>query len=695
MKSVIIIAIAFVFLFVPQTVFGFIPVVPEDYVNETPTLDWGIMFVTTTDKCYSNHEKALDFYASLTQQYFNKFKFDHNPYFVECITDDVMPLAVEAATNYGDLTIVIPDYLMSVKDRHTTGSLGHYGFYDIKTIVSQAETLSTESKNTGWTLSHELAHFALDWKEYGNDIKREAVHKIQKQYNDCKSYDTTLTNCAFLWESIQTPSKKWIPIMSPSYAIKIAESMKPVPVEPTCPSGTVLKNGICTSIEQPKIIQKYTTFANWGTIGKTVYDNDWVSLEGSVWANSKYEGRWDFVSNTMVKFYNNGDYLGGDTTDSQGNFKFDAWLVNGINNYSVKYDGSDKWYGSTTPGPTFNVIEKPPTEKTADSNPSLGITYSVNGVQKSSAIEGDELCIEYGLNMYYSGYSGPSSPMKFEKIRITKEIVNDYYDSIIDGPFTTWHTTDGSGKVNFCETLITPEGYWAITYRYSAQYPGGSVAYSNAPTLSMYFEQDPNNPYESEQEREQRELNARLVEEAEIGLKKQQELDELQRAFDKLEQEKIHEENILKLQIAKQEREQKEREELQEQKEREEHDEQLRNEVKILQSQAHNDLKLMHAVDKVEEELKKISSDTTEQKIIINKAWDLLKINKQKIADMEYAKKMGDKTLSSKEYKSSILNFEKVSKNGKQVDSNLNEISKSIKQIEKMQEQTCFLFWCW
>ncbi len=47
MKPVIIITIAFVFLFVPQTVFGFIAVVPEGYVNETPTLDWAIMFVTT------------------------------------------------------------------------------------------------------------------------------------------------------------------------------------------------------------------------------------------------------------------------------------------------------------------------------------------------------------------------------------------------------------------------------------------------------------------------------------------------------------------------------------------------------------------------------------------------------------------------------------------------------------------------
>lgn len=229
MKPVIIITIAVVFLFVPQTVFGIIPVVPEDFVNETPTLDWGIMFVVKTGECFSNHEKALNFYASLTQQYLDKFKIDHSPYFAECITDELMSLAIDAATNYGDLTIVIPDYFMSMTDRHTTGWVGHYGSWKIKTIVSQAEVLFPENRDTGWTLSHELAHFAVDWKGYDNSIMGESVHEVQREYNLCKLYDTTLTHCAYLSEVIQTPSKQWFPVMSPSYVIQVAESMKPVP----------------------------------------------------------------------------------------------------------------------------------------------------------------------------------------------------------------------------------------------------------------------------------------------------------------------------------------------------------------------------------------------------------------------------------------------------------------------------------
>jgi len=545
LKPVITIAIAVVFLFVPQTVFGFIAVVPEGYVNETPTLDWAIMFVTTTDKCYSNHEKALGFYASLTQQYFDKFKFDHKPFLVECITDDNMPIVVDLLTKYADLTIVIPDYLMSVKDRHTTGSLGHYGFYDIKTIVSQAETIFPESKRTGWTLSHELAHFALDWKKYSNDIKREAVHEVQKQYNSCKSYDTTLTNCAFLWVAIRTPSEKWFPVMSPSYVTKIAESMKPkstsspVSPEPTCAKGTVLKNGICvtdTTQDDHIRIQKikevrgtiqslYKTITSISYIDINAVNPDnvnqeyWNKINALKSEKSKLDIRFDAsYQNLSVANNLNDKRLYIESLNLYNKIENELWSIHsGYNSYAKKL----KDFLNTD---LSLYRDKPPTsyDKTADAIALLSLKYSINGVQKSSGFEGDEVCLEYRLNLYPSVYPGSSSLMKFENVRVTKEIVNNFDDSILAGPFTTWHTTSDSGWVKICETLVLPDDRWYATYRYSAQYPGGSVAYSNAPTLSIYFEADPNNPYESEQEREQREFNELLVKEVEIALEKQQ-----------------------------------------------------------------------------------------------------------------------------------------------------------------------------
>jgi len=197
-----------------------------DFVNDPNKLDWAIVFVTSRNECSTRNQQALEFYGTLTIDYLDKFRIDHELHGGICIPKEQMIIAVDMLTKNGDLTIVIPDYLMSIKDRHTTDSLGHYSNWSVKTIVSQAETLKIEDGDTGWVLSHELAHFALDWKGYNQKIMGEAVHEVQKQFNSCKSYDTTLTNCSILWETFQTPSKKWIAVMEPDAVIQVAESMK-------------------------------------------------------------------------------------------------------------------------------------------------------------------------------------------------------------------------------------------------------------------------------------------------------------------------------------------------------------------------------------------------------------------------------------------------------------------------------------
>jgi len=212
-------------IFIPQYAFGLVPDIPDDYFNTPEKLDWSIVFVTSRDNCSSNNEDALNFYASLTRDYLYKFNFSHESFFVDCISKDMMFSVVDKLANYGDLTIVIPDYLMSTVDKHTTNSLGHYGSWIVDTIVSQAETFNIEDRDTAWTLSHELAHFGLNWKGYPHKVMADGVHEVQRMYNACKSYDTTLTNCVYLWDSFNTPSNKGFPVMSPDYVIQVANSM--------------------------------------------------------------------------------------------------------------------------------------------------------------------------------------------------------------------------------------------------------------------------------------------------------------------------------------------------------------------------------------------------------------------------------------------------------------------------------------
>lgn len=240
MRTVIVlIPVFFILLLIPSNVSAFIPT----NIPDTPDqIDWVIFFVTSKDDCSSRNKQALSFYATLTDQYLSKFKTKHKVWASECISKDVMSEVVNLTTKKFDLVIIIPDSLMSIKDRHTTSSKGHYANWEVHTIVSQALTLYTESRTTGWTLSHELAHFIVAWNDYSWSIVENSVHNIQGEYNKCYDADTTLTHCSYLWETIKTPSGKYFPVMSSEYLNKVVNSMKapeptPVPkyVPPTTP----------------------------------------------------------------------------------------------------------------------------------------------------------------------------------------------------------------------------------------------------------------------------------------------------------------------------------------------------------------------------------------------------------------------------------------------------------------------------
>ena len=221
-KAVAIIPILFTLLLIPPSVSAIIP----ENIPETPDqIDWVLFFVTSKDECNSRNEKALDFYATLTDQYLSKFKTKHKAWAVECISKDVMAEVVNFTTKKFDLVIIIPDSVMSIKDRHTTSSKGHYANWQVHTIVSQALTLYTESRTTGWTLSHELAHFIVSWNGYSWNIVENSVHDIQGKYNDCYDADSTLTHCSYLWETIKTPSGSYFPVMSSDYLETIVNSM--------------------------------------------------------------------------------------------------------------------------------------------------------------------------------------------------------------------------------------------------------------------------------------------------------------------------------------------------------------------------------------------------------------------------------------------------------------------------------------
>ncbi len=564
MKSVIIIVLAFVFLFVPIGAYA-----DNSVSNDPSTLDWSIIFVSSFT-CNDRNQEALYFYEKLTKYYLDKFNFNNSVIYSDCVKESQMHTIVDRQTKVSDLTIVIIDYLGSFVDRHTTGSLGHFSSWEFNTIVSQAETVRVENKGTAWALSHELAHFALHWEKYDNEIVGNAVHQIQEAYDNCKTRDTTMTACSSLWNVFITPSNQEFLVMSPDFVIKMAESMVK-PKESTPVNKT------------PKQLCEERT------------DSDGYH----VWKNGKCV-----------------------------------------------------------------IIFNKTTEQIPDIQVTIATNHSINDIARDQGSEGEELCVLFSLYESNSWNGNSNTSLKFKEIKVTKKILSSMFSGeIIAGPFSTLYTTDGSGHVNFCEQLKMYDDNSFNVYKYTGTFSGGyGYESSVGPDITIEIKS-------SNLEQERKNL--------------QQTIDKQKRDKERLE---VHNQNVVILENAKKEREQI-------QKEKQEN--QLKKEAQTLQSKSYYQLnKFKKGNDDAEKSLKSIVTSTLEQKQEIDKAWDLLKINKNKLSEIETKYHTGDIRISIEQYEDAKKWYYFYDKNNVEMEigDNLKEISKLI---EESQPKTCFLMWCW
>ncbi len=158
-------------------------------------------------------------------------------------------------------------------------------------------------------------------------------------------------------------------------------------------------------------------------------------------------------------------------------------------------------------------------------------------------------------------------------------------------------------------------------------------------------------------------------------------------------QDEVRQQQVAGRVKAKQEREQKE---IDEQKK------QLKKYVETLQYNSYIKLdRLRNGVTTAEDSLKQIVFDMPKQKESIDKAWDLLKINKQKINDITERYQTGDGQLDIEFYENAKSWYRFSETDSKQVGDNLQEISnliekaKETSKLDKIQPKTCFLWWCW
>lgn len=137
------------------------------------------------------------------------------------------------------------------------GALGHIIYYTkpfgedivLPTIVSMTHWDGKEQPEATRTMAHEIAHFAVHqkygWELASGTVKNnvcfiegepqsdlgkcliatKAVHDVDKLFDNCRLYDS-LDSCTHLWVSLKTQYEDPIPVMSPEYVMKTAESMR-------------------------------------------------------------------------------------------------------------------------------------------------------------------------------------------------------------------------------------------------------------------------------------------------------------------------------------------------------------------------------------------------------------------------------------------------------------------------------------
>jgi len=207
MKSVIIISIAFVLLFVPLSAFA-----------QTENITSKHWFITSYEYgCSANNQKSLEFYEKLTPQYLSKYDIHGSQDVGKCVRGidvaDNLEDFSSALANY-DLPIIILDGLNSLDYLLTTDALGHWQWKGQQNVIVFASLSPFIESDTGaWILGHELSHFALHHKQYPSSIFGEWVHENESSARSCLGEDLSINDCPELWTTVQAPSGKNIKMM--------------------------------------------------------------------------------------------------------------------------------------------------------------------------------------------------------------------------------------------------------------------------------------------------------------------------------------------------------------------------------------------------------------------------------------------------------------------------------------------------
>jgi len=160
-------------------------------------LKWQLVFISSEPACSNYHYQMTSKFYDLTVQYLDLYKMKNQSYDPLCMPKDKYLTDYETPNDL-DLIVLVYDRNLGEEELHeykTGGVYSHSGSDRTNNhVIIICDCSNFDYSDPVWTLSHELSHFILYFKDYEMLVIEELIHFNDVKYDECMVKHTESCN---------------------------------------------------------------------------------------------------------------------------------------------------------------------------------------------------------------------------------------------------------------------------------------------------------------------------------------------------------------------------------------------------------------------------------------------------------------------------------------------------------------------
>ena len=194
--------------------------ISQSYATLDNALSWQLIFIQEIE-C-NQADNLDDVYSSLTAKYFEMYELENTSIESQCMTE--LEYSNYQIDENIDLLILVYDGKIGEKilqPNKVDGLYIHTGNDRTKNhlvIMCHCSDFdsSYEQILPSWILTHELSHFVLSYKGFPRSIVQNAIHEIEKEYDNCIGTNFQADYCSSYKTTIRPDNvSQDFPVMKP------------------------------------------------------------------------------------------------------------------------------------------------------------------------------------------------------------------------------------------------------------------------------------------------------------------------------------------------------------------------------------------------------------------------------------------------------------------------------------------------